>query len=161
MSNIQTLNLYIRASELEEDPIIANHFQQMWLDLDIPESAIRSDWLSQTTQFLDSARQSLNYAAFVAEVDHRIIGSASCQQFAGLYPNILTAEHRQYGYIWGVYVEPNYRRKGIAKQLTQATINYLKSIGCTHAILNASPMGKPVYEQLGFQAGNTMQLNLV
>lgn len=160
MSNIPTLNIHIRASELEEDLIIANHFRQMWLDLDVPESAIRSDWLNQTTQFLSSARRSLNYAAFVAEVDQRIVGSASCQTFAGLYPNILTAAHRQYGYIWGVYVEPDYRRKGIAKQLTQATVNYLKSIGCTHAILNASPMGKPVYEQLGFQAGNTMQLSL-
>ena len=154
-------NIYIRASQPTEDPIIAEHFRQMWLDLEMPETAIRSNWQDETKQFLDFARRSLHYAAFVAEIDDRIVGSASCQQFAGLYPNILTAEHRQYGYIWGVYVEPEHRRKGIATDLTKETVRYLKSIGCTHAVLNASPLGKPVYEQLGFQTGNTMQLNLL
>jgi len=29
-------------------------------------------------------------------------------------------------------------------------IAYLRSMGCTHAVLNASPSGRPVYSSLGF-----------
>lgn len=150
----------IRAATPEEDFLIADHFRQMWLDLDIPEATIEPDWLNITLQYIQQARQTLSYQAFVATVQGQVIGSASCQRFAGLYPLILKPEQRNYGYIWGVYVEPAHRKQGIATHLTQCTIDYLKSIGCTQAILNASPLGKPVYDRLGFVPTNAMQLNL-
>lgn len=149
-----------RAATPEEDPLIARHFYQMWLDNQIAESAIATNWLEITLQFIDQARQSLNYQAFIAEVEGQVIGSAGCQRFAGLYPNIMQATERCDGYIWGVYVEPAYRSQGIATQLTQQTIAHLKVIGCTHAVLNASPSGKPVYSRLGFVDGNLMRLDL-
>jgi len=150
----------VRTGTLEEDALIANHFYQMWIDLEVPATAIEPDWLNITLEYIKQARHTLNYQAFVAEVNEQIVGSASCQRFAGLYPLILKAEHRNYGYIWGVYVEPAYRKRGIATQLTQQTIDYLKSLGCTHALLNASPLGKPVYDRLGFTTSNAMQLDL-
>lgn len=58
-------------------------------------------------------------------------------------------------------MQPDYRRQGIATQLTETAIAYLKSLNCTKAVLNASSSGKPVYEQLGFIAGNEMTLNLL
>ncbi|HEY9626255.1 MAG TPA: GNAT family N-acetyltransferase [Coleofasciculaceae cyanobacterium] len=58
------------------------------------------------------------------------------------------------------YVEPAYRHQGIATQLTQRANAHLKAIGCTHAVLNASPSGQPLYAQLGFTAGNLMRLDL-
>lgn len=152
--------IQVRLSTSEEDALIARHFYQMWIDLDVPETAIEPDWLNIMLNYIEQARQTLHYQAFVAEVDGQIVGSAGCQQFAGLYPLILKTDYRHYGYIWGVYVEPAYRKRGIATQLTQRTIDYLKSIGCTHALLNASPLGKPVYDRLGFAPTNAMQLEL-
>ncbi|WP_416674807.1 GNAT family N-acetyltransferase [Egbenema bharatensis] len=154
----------VRIADLEEDLLLAEHFYQMWLDLEIPPDAIDPDWRTVICQFMIQARQNLNYRAFVAEVeegsDRRVVGSVGCQLYAGLYPNILQPSYRQYGYIWGVYVEPAYRRQGIATQLTATAIDYLKSIHCTRAILNASPLGQPVYERLGFKESNVMQLEL-
>ncbi|MEH1803385.1 MAG: hypothetical protein V7L13_30320 [Nostoc sp.] len=40
-------------------------------------------------------------------------------------------------------------------------IEYLKAIACTRVVLNASPLGKPVYSSLGFSEGNVMQLDLI
>lgn len=80
--------------------------------------------------------------------------------FAGLYPALFKPDFRNYGYIWNVYVETNYRRQGIATKLTQEAIKYLHSLNCTHAILHASPYGKPVYENLGFVPKNEMILEL-
>ncbi len=155
------INLNIRKTTPKEDPVIAEHFYQMWLDIGVTENYIKPNHRNLTLEFIKQARQNLFYKGFVAEVDDIIIGSASCQLFTGLYPVILEEEYRKYGYIWGVYVAPSHRRKGIAKQLTNATIEHLKSINCTKAILNASPAGKPVYENLGFLPSNGMQINLV
>jgi GNAT superfamily N-acetyltransferase len=150
----------IREATQQEDTLIAKHFYQMWRDIGVPDDAINPNWLEMTLQFIEQARRDLFYKAFVAEVDSAVVGSASCQLYSGLYPNVLIPEYRKYGYIWGVYVEPSYRKQGIAKQLTSATVNYLKAVGCTRAVLNASPLGKPVYETLGFSSSNAMQLDL-
>ncbi|WP_088889254.1 GNAT family N-acetyltransferase [Leptolyngbya ohadii] len=151
---------HVRSATPQEDVLIAHHFYQMWVDNQIAKNAIREDWLDITLQFMRQARYTLYYQAFIAEVDKRVVGSAGCQQFAGLYPNILKTSERCDGYIWGVYVEPAYRGQGIGTQLTQQTLAHLKAIGCTHAVLNASPFGKPIYSQLGFAESNVMRLDL-
>lgn len=153
--------LNIRETNPKEDSAIAEHFYKLWLDNNIPVDSIHSNWLEITLEFIDRARSELQYQAFVAEIESEIVGSASCQLFAGLYPDIIADRSRKYGYIWGVYVEPNYRNQGIAKKLTAKTIEYLKAIGCTRAILNASPSGKPVYSHLGFSESNEMRLDLI
>ncbi len=149
-----------RVAEAAEDEVIARHFYQLWLDNQVSATDLRPDWQAVTLQFIQQARQDLQFQAFVAVVEQQVVGSVSCQLFAGLYPLILTDRQRKYGYIWGVYVEPQYRRQGLAKQLTQLAIDYLKSLHCTRVILHASPSGKPLYEQLGFVSSNEMRLDL-
>lgn len=153
--------IIIREATTQEDLLIAQHFYQMWQDMGIPEDAINPDWHNITLEYIDMARRDLFYKAFVAEVDNAVVGSASCQIFGDLFPNIFKPEYRKSGYIWGVYVEPSYRRQGIAKQLTSIAVEYLKAIACTQVVLGASPAGKPVYSSLGFSQGNQMVLNLV
>ncbi|WP_036481442.1 GNAT family N-acetyltransferase [Myxosarcina sp. GI1] len=150
----------IKTATSQNDLIIAEHFYQMWLDLGFQEDAIAANWKETTLNYIDNARQNLQYQAFVAEVEGNIVGSVSCQLFDGLYPGIFKAEFRNYGYIWGVYVEKSYRHQGIGKELTSKTIEYLKSIGCTRAVLHASPQGKSLYESLGFAIGNQMHFDL-
>ncbi|MBH8562813.1 GNAT family N-acetyltransferase [Nostoc sp. CENA67] len=153
-------NISIREASSQEDSLIAQHSYQMWQDLGFSDEAINPEWLEITLEFIEQARQNLFYKAFVAEVDNIVVGSVGCQLFAGLYPNIFKAEYRKFGYIWGVYVEPFHRRQGIAKHLTKTAIAYLKEIGCTRVILNASPLGKPVYSSVGFSEGNAMELDV-
>ena len=154
-------DLKIRKAAISEDFLIAKYFYQLWLDNNIEPNSIRTDWLETTVDFIVKARQELSFQAFVAVVDKKVVGSASCQLFAGLYPSPFTPDFRQYGYIWNIFVESNYRRQGIAKQLTITTINYLRSLNCTHVILHASPHGKPLYESLGFIPKNEMILELI
>lgn len=154
-------DIQIREANRQEDSVIAKHFYQMWRDNDVPPESIDSDWLETTLQFIERARQELCYKAFLAEIDGEVVGSAGCQLFAGLYPQVIAKEYRKYGYIWGVYVEPPFRGQGIAKKLTSMTVDYLKSLGCTRVVLHASPLGKPVYSSLGFSPSNEMRLELI
>ena len=144
----------------EHDVTIARHFHQLWLDNNVSPDQISDDWLSKTVKFIQNARRDLEFQAFIAQIENNIVGSVSCQLFAGLYPSPFKSEYRHYGYIWNVYVESDYRRQGIATKLTQTAIAHLSSLNCTKAILHASPSGKPVYENLGFIPGNEMVLDL-
>ncbi|HZG40320.1 MAG TPA: GNAT family N-acetyltransferase [Nodosilinea sp.] len=149
-----------RAATSEEDGVIAQHFYCIWRDLGLTDAVIQPQWPTLCTEFIAHARQHLHYHAFVAEVAGAIVGSAGGQRFDGLYPWIVSPSHRQYGYIWGVYVEPEYRHRGIATRLTQLTVEHLQGIGCTKVVLNAAPKARPLYQRLGFGDSNLMELDL-
>lgn len=148
----------IKAAQQADDSLIAEFFFKMWQDYDM-DNILQDDWLNGTLEFIRDARERYQYAAFIADVEGKAVGSAACQIFHGLYPSIFRPEKRQYGYIWGVYVRPETRGQGIAQALTKACNDYLKGIGCTKVLLHASPMGKPVYEKLGFVTSNEMVLD--
>ena len=157
---LPSTSVNIRAAIPQEDPVIAQHFYRMWCDLGLSDTVIQPEWASRCTEFIAHARQHLHYQAFVAEVAGTIVGSAGGQRFDGLYPWIVSLDQRQYGYIWGVYVEPEHRHQGIATQLIQRVVAHLQSIGCTKVTLNAAPKAQPLYQRLGFSNSNLMELDL-
>ena len=68
--------------------------------------------------------------------------------------------------ILNVLTYPEYRRQGIATKLLELLIDEAKKADASFIELTATPMGKPVYEKLGFQEkahGNytDMKLNLL
>lgn len=151
----------IREATPAEDDEVARCFYEMWMDMDYKPESVLGNWKQITTDFFKSARENLSFSAAVAvSSTGKIVGSSSCQLFSGPFPIVFNPEFRKDGYIWGVYVEPALRGKGIAKKLVLANLDHLRSVGCTHAVLNASVQGRPVYEKLGFEAANAMRLDL-
>jgi len=53
-------------------------------------------------------------------------------------------------YLHNVFVEPAYRRRGIASALLQHVIEYARQIGFHKIELERTPMGQHVYERAGF-----------
>ena len=92
------IRISIRGAKSSEDAIIAQHFYQLWIDIGIKEKNIKADWKSITVDYINFARQSLSYKSFFAEIDNKIVGSVSCQLFAGLYPHVLEQTERNDGY---------------------------------------------------------------
>jgi GNAT superfamily N-acetyltransferase len=149
-----------RKAIAQDDERIAEHFYNIWLDNGLTPENLLPNAKTEVISFIRNAREQHLYQAFVAEVDQKIVGSAGSQLFAGLYPMPFQPSYRRIGYIWGVYVDADYRHQGIGRSLTQMNLDYLKTIGCTRAILHASPLGRPIYEQLGFQPNNEMLIEL-
>jgi GNAT superfamily N-acetyltransferase len=56
---------------------------------------------------------------------------------------------RERGWIALVFTRPEYRGHGLATQVTQAALDDLKA-RVKHVFLDASPMGRPIYERMGF-----------
>lgn len=154
-----TLNVNIQEALPQDDALITEHLYRLAREL-VPAEFIESNYQEITLQFIAQVRQTMQFAAFVASMDGTGLGSVSCQLYEKPYPQIVRAQYRLWGYIWGLYVEPDYRGQGIGKRLMSRAIDYLKSLGCSSAILHTSPLGKPVYASLGFTTSNELSLEL-
>jgi GNAT superfamily N-acetyltransferase len=60
--------------------------------------------------------------------------------------------------ILNVYTEPEFRKRGIARQIMQTSLAWVKQQGFRAVNLHASKEGRPLYEKLGFEATNEMRL---
>lgn len=89
---------------------------------------------------------SVPMAGFVWEEDGRIVGNAS------LIPYFLTG--RRSFLIANVAVHPEYRRRGIARRLTEKAVAYTRERGCPAAWLHVRAENQgalQLYRSLGFQ----------
>lgn len=65
------------------------------------------------------------------------------------------------GLLSSMYTNPDYRRKGIAKELLARVINDAREYGCGTIQITASDMGVKLYSDFGFvHNGNFMQYKL-
>jgi GNAT superfamily N-acetyltransferase len=60
--------------------------------------------------------------------------------------------------ILNMYTEPEFRKRGIARQIMLAILAWLKEQGLRSVNLHASSEGRPLYEKLGFENTNEMRL---
>jgi ribosomal protein S18 acetylase RimI-like enzyme len=60
------------------------------------------------------------------------------------------------GYVLNVFVEPGYRRRGLASRLMQLAETEFCQRGISFAVLHATQVGRPVYEALGW--GGTSEM---
>lgn len=87
--------------------------------------------------------------------DTGIIGTAGAMLADG-YPAVIHGLN--FGYIFGVRVEPAYRGQGLATALTRRSIAFLQQLECRRIRLHASAAGRPIYERIGFVGTNEMEL---
>jgi GNAT superfamily N-acetyltransferase len=62
-----------------------------------------------------------------------------------------------------VYTRADHRRSGISKKMVEILIEEAKENGVTEISLDATEIGRPLYEVLGFQASDScmvMELNM-
>ena len=65
------------------------------------------------------------------------------------------------GLLSSMFTNPNYRRKGIAKELLSRVVNDARDYGCGTIQITASDMGVKLYTDFGFvHNGNLMQYKL-
>ena len=65
-------------------------------------------------------------------------------------PHPLHPNEDKRGYVLNVFVEPSHRKRGLAKMLTALGEAEIARRGVSFAILHATRMGRPLYEQAGW-----------
>ena len=113
---------------------------RLLLEADIP-AAMRLKEAARWNQTEDDWRRLLRLepnGCFGAIKDGRLVGTTT------------TTIHGELAWIGMVLVEPQHRRQGIAAKLMDVALDYLKDKVDTIK-LDATSLGQPVYEKLGFQ----------
>jgi len=121
---------------------------------------LADDWRELTQNLYAQGYGDDSCAHFGWQENNHIVATAGALIRAD-FP-FFTFKARRYGWIMDVYVLPEYRRRGLARQLTQHSLNWLREKGITVARLSASEEAKKagLYERLGFCCTNEMRMRL-
>lgn len=87
--------------------------------------------------------------AFVAEIEREVVGYV-LGAVVDLHPDLF--EHVESGYIADIYVDPAYRRRGIARMLLTAIRGWLAEQGVQHIewqVAATNPAGTAFWEAVG------------
>lgn len=95
---------------------------------------------------------------WIAEADGRPVASGVVSVMA--YPPMYSGLHGPRGLLYGIYTDPPFRRRGLAKRIVRAAIDSCRERGLVAVILHASDAGRPLYESLGFEPTSEMRLRL-
>jgi ribosomal protein S18 acetylase RimI-like enzyme len=147
-----------RLATPEDDDLVVAHYLAIWESYGTDPLHVRDDAKTIVRTFLKDGRQKRQLATFIAFDGEFPAGSVSCQLHLMPYPAVLKPERMSQGYIWSVWVDPAYRKRGISTELVTMAVDHLQEVGCTGVVLHASDAGQGVYRALGFEMAHEMRL---
>jgi GNAT superfamily N-acetyltransferase len=146
----------LRAAQTDELSRIADFWLAMFEEVGKHyEADFQPGWRERFVVFFEERMARGDAAYYVAVDGEKLVGSAGAFLMEA-YPSAIHGLRS--GYIFGVYVMPAYRGRGLATQLTQATIDFLRRNNAFRIRLHASPFGRPIYERMRFVPTNEMEL---
>lgn len=152
----------LRAATPADASALAHFRAAMFADFGVPPE---DGWEAFWTAYFQAALSDGRYWAALAE-QHAQAQEAQAVACAGLmfFPVVPTPSDPSglRAHVQGVYTVPEYRGRGLGERLTRAVLREARARGLRSANLNASVMGRGVYERLGFTEAKApeMRLNL-
>lgn len=156
----------VREATGDDIPTLAHHRAAMFHDMGSLAAHQMQPLERGTASYFRDALPRGEYLAWVAEQAQGlplILGGAGVQLRPILprpRPGSDDLEHGPEAIVLNVYVEPAWRRRGIAEALMRALLDDLASRGIRRIVLHASDDGRRLYEKLGFVVTNEMRLSV-
>ncbi len=91
-----------------------------------------------------------SYVSYIALEQNQIVGTSGIT-FYSVPPNKKCPTGKA-AYISNIYTCSDYRGKGIARNLFTLVVDEARKSGYEKLLLNATDMGRPLYEKFGFSA---------
>ena len=114
----------------------------------LPASADLSAVREQTRRYYEKALPEGAHTALLVFDGPRFAGAGGVSFF-----QVMPTVHNPSGwkaYIMNMYTRPEYRRRGIALHTLDLLVREARGRGITAVSLEATPMGRPLYERYGF-----------
>lgn len=148
----------LRDASLSDIPEILRHRRGMYEDMGITDAIALDAMIPLSAAFLSNAMADGSFRAWLACERERVAGGGAVLISPWLaHPYDLECRRAT---IINVYVYPEYRRRGIARQLMHEILAWCKAEGLARVCLHASDQGRHLYETLGFEPSNEMKLSL-
>jgi GNAT superfamily N-acetyltransferase len=157
--------LVLRAATAADAPILARHRVEMFRDMgrlahDGVAEALRAAAEPELRAWVADGRY-VGFLAAPAERPDQVVGGAGIQLRALLprpSPDGTAVLGGPEAYVLNVYVEREWRRRGIAAQLMARVLAYARERDLKVITLHPSDAGRPLYERLGFRPTSEMRL---
>lgn len=154
----------MRRATVADAPILARHRCEMWLAMNdlLPEGY--DVMYEQCVRYFEEAVRDESYLGWLITVGlgEVVAGGGLLLRRIAPYPmaNGLSCPSEKQAHILNMYTEAGYRRYGLAKLLMKTMVHWCKEEGVGSVTLNASSVGKPLYEKMGFaEVKNFMKWN--
>jgi GNAT superfamily N-acetyltransferase len=148
----------IREATTTDIPEILRQRRRMYEDMHYSDPAKLDTMTSLSAVYLATAMSDGTFRAWLASLEDRVIaGGAVVISPWPSHPYDLQCRRAT---ILNVYTDPEYRRRGIARQILQTILAWCKREDFARVTLHASDDGRHLYESLGFEPSNEMRLNL-
>jgi GNAT superfamily N-acetyltransferase len=137
----------VRAASLADADVLVHHRTAMFTDMGL---SIDADALGRAFRaWLADTMGSGSYKAWVVETS-----SGSVVAGGGIsilpWPPGPRSLGTQLAFVYNVYVEPEHRRRGVARRIMDAIHDYCRGHGIGSVALNASRDGKELYDAIGY-----------
>lgn len=146
-----------RPDDLEE---ILLHRRYMFRDMGYGDEAVLDALVRTSRSFIQRCLCDGSYRGwFAIASDGRVAAGAGLLVTPWVAaPHDPAQTHR--AYLLNVYTYAEFRKRGLARLLTEKSIDWCRDHGFKTLWLHASEYGRPVYESLGFQPTNEMKLTI-
>ena len=156
-----TTPLLLRLATVKDIPALVNQRRRMFEDMYADKDVVRDP---ASYDAMDSAYAVLlryeipagSTRAWLID-DDGVIAASGALKFTDWLPRP-DGQRRGLVYVHSVYTVPEYRRRGLARRLLNAMIDYCRANGWPRISLHASDMGRGLYEELGFVPTNELRL---
>jgi ribosomal protein S18 acetylase RimI-like enzyme len=140
----------------EEAPFLAECWRAMLDELAMAPGGFVEDWRERLAAFFAAGMADGSQGWFVG----RDPAGSPIASAGALIPETVMVMRPRLATIAGVYVLPAFRRRGLARRLTEAAIEWARAQGCTLVRLSASEPAQSLYRSLGFRPGRELILPL-
>jgi Acetyltransferases len=152
------LSIAIREGSTADIPEIARQRRRMCEDMNYSDADVLSAMVTATADYLRKAIPEGSFRSWLACDNGRVVAGGAV--VISPWPAHAYDLECRRATILNVYTEPEYRRRGIARQIMEIIIAWCKQEGFARVSLHASEHGRPLYESLGFEDSNEMRLDL-
>jgi GNAT superfamily N-acetyltransferase len=149
----------IRAAGVEDLDVVLRHRRRMFEDMGYTDAGALDAVVAVSTPLIERGLREETYRAwFVLDEQGRVV--------AGAGVIILTFQphardpRAERAWIVNVFTEPEHRRKGLARTVVRAAVDWCRGAGMKYVFLHASDDGRALYEGLGFRPTGEMRLEL-
>ena len=139
---------YKIASTDDIEMVMQSRLEMLKAVNNLPEEyTFTEELIANSKEYFTSGNQTT-----VLAIDEKAVGCATM-----CYIDMIPTFHRPSGkiaHLMNVYTNSQYRRQGIAFHLLSILIHEAKEKGITKISLDATELGRPLYEKLGFVPSN-------
>lgn len=149
--------IYKKATIEDIDILVKSRIEVLRAANKLTEAADMTEVEEQSYDYYMEALSNGTHTAYLVFDGNRFVGAGGVSYF-----RVMPTYHNPSGnkaYIMNMYTKPIYRRKGIAYKTLKLLVEDAKERGVTAISLEATDMGKPLYEKFGFvKMNNEMEL---